>query len=296
VRVLAELVSEARILAAISEVRDLPACTPVIVQALSCLEDPDGTMSELKGLLMSDQAVAARILRLANSAYFGFRSEVHTVSRAVVLLGQDRIRTLLHRILLDRLLGELAYGQAVEIRGLSLTTATASCLLSQLWAREDAEQMLLAGLLHNIGELFCAARFPEQYGAVSRGQADPAMFGLRWERAGALLLEAWHLPRPYQAAAEFWLNPCACPPEHEAGVWQVHAARKLAEGHLSHSSPHEVLRTIAPPIRERCRLDQDLAEEILRILPERMSLVQLQAARESGLQYRIRHETLCAIS
>jgi HD-like signal output (HDOD) protein len=279
VRVLAELVTEARILAAIHEVRDLPSSTPVVVQALACLEDPESSMGELKRLLLSDQAVAARILRLANSAYFGFRSEVRTVSQAVVLLGQDRIRTLLHRVLVDRLLEELGYGQAVEIRRFSVMTATASCLLSQLLARDDAEEMLLAGLLHNIGELFCSARFPEQYEAVCRGQAVPALFGLRWERAGALLLEAWKIPTRYQVATEFWLNPLLCPAAYQTVVWQVHAARILAEHHLAERLPCDVLDRVAPEIRERCGLDQDLAEEILAILPGRMSLLQLQAAR-----------------
>lgn len=278
---LAQLVSEARVLAAIGEVKDLPAAAPVVLRALSYLEDPDYTVNDLKRVLMSDQAVAARILRLANSAYFGFRSEVQTVSQAVVLLGQNRIRTLLHRILVDRLLSELGHGQAAEIRRLSLATATTSCMLSQLLAHEDAEEMLLAGLLHNIGELFCFARFPSHYAALQRGQGFSSAFGISWARAGRLLLEAWSFPLLYPMVAEFCTDPlsASCPPEYRSPVWLVHAGRKLAEAHLAGGGPSDVLDQMVPQIREAVHLDPNLVAEIFATLPQRMSLEQLQAAR-----------------
>lgn len=267
----AELVSEARVLAAIAEVRDLPACAPIVLKALSCLEDPDYTVNDLKKVLMSDQAVAARILRLANSAFFGFRSEVQTVSQAVVLLGQNRIRTLLHRMLADRLVGALGHGQGAEIRRLSLATATTSCMLSQLLEREQAEEMLLAGLLHNIGELFCFVKFAAQY--------EAAHFGMSWWQAGRRLLETWNFPLLYLLVAEFCEDPLSCPPEYQSPVCLVHTGRRLAEAQFAGDPPAEVVERIAPPIREACRLDTNLVAEILATLPQRMSLEQVQAGR-----------------
>jgi hypothetical protein len=199
----------------------------------------------------------------------------------VVLLGQSRIRTMLRRILADRLLSELGFGQSGHIRRRSLAAGTACCLLAQLLAGDDAEEALLAGLLHNIGELFFFSRFPVQYEqAQTEGTIDLSLGMSRW-RAGKLLLESWRFPGVFQAAAEFCETPLAeaCPPEHRRHVWLVHAAKELAEAFIASSPPGERLDRIPPPVREALCLDADLAAEIIARLPERMSLEQLQAGR-----------------
>ena len=277
----AEPISAERMKAAILKLKDLPAAAPVVHKALVQLEDPDFAVAELKKVLLSDQAVAARILRLANSAYFGFRSEVQTVSQAVVLLGQSRIRTLLHRLLVDRLLTELGHGESAGIRRRSLATATASALLSQLLVVQDAEEMLLAGLLHNIGELFCYARFPAHYEQVREGQDPRALFPLSWWQAGKLLLESWQFPPLYPTVVEYCEDPLSpsCPEPHQTAVRLVHAGKKLAEGFIGGKQPAGILAGIAEPIRELCHLDEDLISEVFATLPQRMSLEQLQAGR-----------------
>jgi HD-like signal output (HDOD) protein len=277
---LAELISEARVLAAIASARDLPASAPVVVSALACLENSEYAAADLKRILMADQAVAARILRLANSAYFGFRSEVRTVSQAVVLLGTGRVRTILHRILIDRILDELGASRARDIRKMSLATATAACLLSQLLVREDAEQMLLAGLLHNIGELFLFVRFPSEYERRKGGGTEPGC-GMTPSRVGRLLLEAWNFPHLYPAVVEYCDRPldATCPGEYRTPVWLVHAGRRLAEGHLAGEAPGAALEAVTPPLREGLHLDASLAQEVFAAIPSRMSLEQLQAGR-----------------
>jgi HD-like signal output (HDOD) protein len=163
-----------RVMATLTRLRELPASAPIVHKALGLLENPDFVVAELKRTLLSDPAIAARILRLANSAYFGFRSEVQTVSQAIILLGQHRIRTLLQRILVDKLLSDLAHGRtaAAPLRNMALATATASCTLSQLLMHEDAEEMMLAGLLHNIGDLFLLSQFPAEYALAVHTPAD----------------------------------------------------------------------------------------------------------------------------
>ena len=276
----ARFVSASQVLAAIAAVRDLPACAPAVVRALSCLEHSDFSVHDLKEALLSDPAIAARVLRLANSAYFGFRSEVQTVSQAVVLMGQARIRTLLHRILADRLLLQLGFTRYSEVRQMSLATATASCLLSQLLARDDAEEMLLAGLLHNIGELFYLAKFPAYHEQVRERKAGADAFGVSCWQAGRLLLEAWNFPRLFPTVAQFCEDPLAsaCPLEYRLPVWLVHAGRRLAQVHLT-GRPAQCALEIPPVVREACHLDDQMTREILDSLPRRLSLEQLQAAR-----------------
>ena len=279
-----------RIRAAIARLRDLPASAPVVSKALRQLDNPDYQMGEVKKTLMSDQAVTARILRLANSAYFGFRSEVQTLSQAVVLLGQQRIRTLLQRILVDKIWLDLGHGQsaAAPLRSTSLTTATASCTLSQLLDREDAEEMLLAGLLHNIGDLLLLTQFPQesellnQAGSVEkRAQAAAEMFGMSAGRAGRLLLDSWHFPPLYGWVAEHCENPLSpeCPPQAAAKVALVYVAKQLATASMSGLGVEEAVSGVSAEVCGHFEMEADLLAEVYQGLPERTSLEQLQAAR-----------------
>ncbi len=272
-------------MASIAGLRQLPASAPVVQKALVCLEKVDFSVTALKHILLSDHAVAARILRLANSAYFGFRSEVQTVSHAVVLLGQTRIQTLLRRMLADRLMVELGHGRpaATPIRRLSLATATASSMLAQWLNFGDLEEMLLAGLLHNIGELFVFSQFPKEHDQITKAedrcQAARAILGITMGRAGRLLLEHWEFPALYPVVAEFCEEPLSpeCPPALGRAVALVHAARKVAAAYLAGADPAAMAQRPHPGVMEILRLDDRVLMEVYQALPERMSIEQPQA-------------------
>lgn len=279
------------VLGAISKLRELPASVPVVHRALAQLEDPDFLVEDLKKVLLADAALSARILRLANSAYFGFRSEVQTVSQAVVLLGQNRIRTLLRRILADNLLLELGYARsaAAPIRKMSLVTATACCALSQLLLRDDPEELLLAGLLHNLGELFFLSRFPTDHWracrlAETRGyrEASLAVFGMTSGRAGKLLLEGWGFPPLYPAAVEYIDDPFAegCPAGMASAIALAHVGKKLAEPFIAGLDAAEAILRIPAETCDRVGLDSELLALAYHCLPDRMSMEQLQAGRD----------------
>lgn len=279
-----------RVMTALARLRELPASAPIVHRALVLLENPDFVIAELKKTLLSDPAIAARVLRLANSAYFGFRSEVQTVSQAIILLGQHRIRTVLQRILVDKLLSDLAHGRsaASPLRKLALATATASCTLSQLLLREDAEEMMLAGLLHNIGDLFFLSQFPAEYAHASQmaeqlGRQDAMMtiFGLAAGQAGKLLLENWRFPPLYTAVVEHVEEPFApaCPPEFATPIALVYAGVRLARPFVARAPVSEAIQRVPADVCELLGLDAELLTEVYQTLPQRMSLEQLQAAR-----------------
>lgn len=278
-----------QIASAIARLRQLPAAAPAARCALAQLDRPDYAVEELKKTLLSDAAVSARILRLANSAYFGFRSEVRTVSQAIVVLGPQRIRTLLFRVVADELWSEMAHGDpAAPLREMSRATATASCTLAQLLFRDDAEEMLLAGLLHNIGDLFLISQFPAEYQSMRElcrdlWHADAAIrvFGMTPSQAGKRLLEAWSFPPLYLAVVEHLADPFSpeCPPEYRPAVALVSVGKALAEPFECGAATEDALAILPYGICDRLGLQQDLLMEVYETLPQRMSLEQLQAAR-----------------
>ena len=276
--------------AAIARLHDLPASAPIVRRALAELENPEFAVADVKKTLLSDSALAARVLRLANSAYFGFRSEVQTVSQAIVLLGPQRIRTLLRRILVDKIMADLASRRpdAAPVRRMSLATATASCTLSQLLLREDAEEMLLGGLLHNIGELFFLSQFPAEYLQVRRlaenlheKEAAQAVFGITSCQAGKQLLGRWNFPLLYRVVVEHIDEPLAAnyPAELTVAVSLVHSGKKLAEAFVADLEAAEAVTRVSPEVSSLLGLDSELLAEVYQTLPQRMSLEQLQAGR-----------------
>src|SRR5437867_10287767 len=86
---------------AIGRLQALPAFYPTVQKALGLLDDPLATNIHLQQVLSSDQAIAARVLKLANSAYFGVSTAVRTLPLAVALVSREHLHTLLQRFLVE---------------------------------------------------------------------------------------------------------------------------------------------------------------------------------------------------
>ena len=109
--------------------------------------------------------MAARILKLANSAYFGVASEVSTISTAINVIGYAKLRVLLRHILVSGLFDSLSADRpgSQQIREMSLAAGVACQQVSAASRWGDAEEMLNVGLLHNVGELALSWSFSDEY-------------------------------------------------------------------------------------------------------------------------------------
>src|SRR5512134_3641318 len=78
----------------VQRIVDLPTLPIVVPQVMRLVEDHRASAGDLAKVIGSDQALASRILRLANSAFYGFRREIVTINHAVVLLGFDTVKSI----------------------------------------------------------------------------------------------------------------------------------------------------------------------------------------------------------
>ncbi len=240
-----------RVRLAISRLRALPAFYPTVQKAQCLLNDPLTSNAQIEQVMSTDQAVAARVLQLANSAYFGLASRVTTVSLALTLIGRERVSTLLRRFLVEEMIHMLSGHKpaATRIREISVVTATAAHSMAERMLRADKEEILLAGLLHNVGELVLLSQFRADYEEMLRRQrqiprreAEMAMFGVDSPLAGRWLLEAWGLPEYFLAIVEHWPDPWEVrfPPAPVVSITLVHTARRMAEWWLEGRGREEV--------------------------------------------------------
>ncbi|MBM3813900.1 MAG: HDOD domain-containing protein [Acidimicrobiia bacterium] len=190
--------------------RELPAFPSITTKLLQLLSSSDTQVNKLVDLLRSDAALSAELLRRANSALYGFRSQVGSLQHAVMLLGFDQMKSLAMAVSMGAYLKS-----ALRIAALrrcwrhSLATA----LVAEQLARHmklDPDGAYTAGLLHDIGLLGLMVNYPEAYSemlvvgsenAFDIRTVERAQFDVDHCEAGAWLAQQWNFPEEIQQAA-----------------------------------------------------------------------------------------------
>ena len=188
----------------------------VFVRINQLIENPDSTTEDIAKAVNLDPSFTARLLRVANSSFYGFPASIDTVSKAVSVIGTSQIRNL-----------ALSTAIASSFAGLpntlvsmdnfwrhSLYCALAARNLAMLSGKCDAEAVFTAGLLHDIGELVIFNRLPEQAKAalllvldsadeLAIYQAEQKIIGFDHAQVGAELARQWKLPPMLQECIAF---------------------------------------------------------------------------------------------
>jgi putative nucleotidyltransferase with HDIG domain len=191
-------------------IAQLPALPRAAAEALAMLQDENSNADECARCIGTDQALTARVLRLANSAFYGVPGRVGSVNRAVQMLGK---RTLRGALTTAALSGQFSVVKCEGFRfdGFwrhTIGTAIGAEQIARARALDD-ETAFTAGVLHDIGRLALAAHFPRQMAAtleLSRAhdlpwlEAERFALGTDHATVGATIARHWHFPTAVQAA------------------------------------------------------------------------------------------------
>jgi len=183
--------------------KNLPTIPAVLAKILELSESVDANGKDLIAVVEKDQALTGKMLRLANSAFFGQNRRVATIWRAVLLLGFSTVRNLALGVKVwDALSTGVPRQRVEELWGHAVAVAGAAKALAAKLRSGDPDETFTAGLLHDVGRLVLAMRFKDDYweatqGALEREPVDAqerSAFGVDHAEVGAWLLEAWALP------------------------------------------------------------------------------------------------------
>jgi len=179
------------------------ATVPHIVQTLAALmARPSPSTAEVAEEISKDQVLSARVLKLVNSGFCGFRKPISTIHHALVLLGLDVVRTLVMSASVIDVFEEMSRSLA----GLwqhSLATARASTAVAEKARMPNPEELGVAGLLHDIGKLVIFECFKEEFAEIRRlvaerdclqFEAERQVLGVTHGEMGMWLLRKWQLP------------------------------------------------------------------------------------------------------
>ena len=189
--------------------RDLPALPTIVLELIRTFEQPEVDIGKLAETISHDQALAARTLRVANSSFYGLASKVKTINQAIMVLGFDTVRSLVSAgAIVHALPGGGAHLDLAQFWRHSMATAVCARNIARR-TRLNQEYAFLSGLLHDIGRLVLATRFPRQYAAAMdwRDQhdawqvdAEQQVLGIDHQQVGLMLAASWHFPALIQRA------------------------------------------------------------------------------------------------
>ncbi len=135
---------------------ELPPMPNIILKAREIMEDQGSSLKDLSGVIEHDQAIVARVLALANSAYYGLSGLVSSIQHASILLGQKTLGELITIAASSRLLSKKLKGYQLDPGDLwkhSLAVALGSRIIAEKQNVELAEDAFIAGLLHDAGKI-----------------------------------------------------------------------------------------------------------------------------------------------
>ncbi len=135
---------------------ELPPMPNIILKAREIMEDPRSSLKELSAVIEHDQAIVARVLALANSAYYGLSGMVSSIQHASILLGQRTLGELITIAASSRLLSKKLKGYRLnpgELWQHSLAVALGAKLIAEKINCDWVEDAFIAGLLHDAGKI-----------------------------------------------------------------------------------------------------------------------------------------------
>lgn len=192
-----------QILASVEKMRPMPTS---ITRILNSLDDPNNTAGMISDLIGLDQALAASVLQMANSAGMGFNTMCSSISDAVMRLGFKRVKTLVLGAAssgpLTRRLNGYRLG-AGELWNHSVSTAVTAQWISQFLHYPDVEEAYVGGLLHDMGKLILDQYMMVDYIRIvelmknynlALWQVEEKLLGIDHSMVGSLIAHKWNFP------------------------------------------------------------------------------------------------------
>lgn len=234
----------------------LASLPEVCVRVNEMVDDPRSSAAAIGKVISRDTALTAQLLRLANSSFYNFPSNISTISRAITVIGERELRYLVLALSAVRTFSNIP----IELTNMasfwrhSVYCAVLARLIATRCHVLHGERLFVAGLLHDIGQLVILHRVPDlarvalqraHDGEEELYQAEQEVLGCDHATVGRVLLEQWKLPSVLCEAVGCHHNVAAAE-EARLDAAIVHIANVIAnraeiavdhEGHLPQVDP-----------------------------------------------------------
>ncbi len=218
---------------------DLPPLPTAIFKIVKATENDPADTREVEKVVSAEPAIASKLLRVVNSAYFGLPREISSINQAVTILGLHQVRNIVLSIGVLNALSKSRYGTDHIVRALwerSFGTAVCASILARnkRLPNKDQEVMFVAGLLHEIGALFFLSNFTSVYTTIIQKSASESIELVEVERLvlhadhariGGMLADRWELPIELATLIGGHEDPANC--KNQPGAEVIHCADRI---------------------------------------------------------------------
>lgn len=217
---------------------DLPAL-PRIYDALNkALGDPDSSLAKISSIVEQDSGISAKVLQLANSAFFGSSRPVTSIQNAVGYMGLNALKCLVLSVEIFKV-----FAPKTKVPGFSMDAMQRHALLTAHIAarlpvpKHFAEAAFVSSTLHDVGKLIQAWKLPVGFAETIRESTDEHLplykveeraHGFSHAEMGAYLLGIWGLPYPVVETVALHHSPNRVPHQEFDAVAAVYVANLLA--------------------------------------------------------------------
>jgi HD-like signal output (HDOD) protein len=277
----------AEILSAASALGVLGASRGSIALILSTLCNPQSSAEDVAQVISREPGLTARVLRVANSAYYGASGSVATLTKAFVLLGVNAVRGIAAAATLDRATARAFKGSPIDLAQVlrhSIATASAAEALARASGRKLSSEAFIAGLLHDFGVMLQLhidrVKLVGVMEAVGRDPrhdvraAEARLQLVSHEECAAIVFAEWKLPKLLIEAVRHHHAPAGAPESSRGLATLVHLADRMAvtTGH-AYVLEAEVENSVEDTLGAVGLAPVDL-EQVLARLPERVQELQ----------------------
>ena len=196
----------------VENINSLPTIPSTLKQISKIIEDPVISLKEIGDFISNDPALTTKILKIVNSAFYGFPGRISSASHATVLLGSNVIKGLL----VGASVFELMQNAMLGLWEHSLGCAITSRLMAKRKGLKDYDDIYAAGLLHDIGKIILLLEFPKEYKEamneaklknITIVETEGDHFIANHADIGSWLAEKWLFPRNLVEVIKYHHNP-----------------------------------------------------------------------------------------
>lgn len=188
--------------AVILKAMDIPVLPVTAQRVLSLMSDSDVSIEKIKRLVSTDAGLATKILKVANSAFYGGYRNIENLSQAILRLGLNSVRNIVVAASLKNVYKNFGLTEKL-LWEQTIGSAMASNIISRRTRISDPEDAFIAGLLHDVGKVVLNNEYPQQFAqvmekvyndAVPYSAAEKEVFEFSQREIGARVVRKWGFP------------------------------------------------------------------------------------------------------
>jgi HD-like signal output (HDOD) protein len=189
----------------VQKIKKLPTLPVIAQEILNLVSDDLTSVGRIEKVVENDPAISAKILSVANSVFFGVKTQTRTLDNAIMRIGFDNLKSIALGISLMTVLQDGKIGKVFDYKRIynhSVTVGFVARLLGRKLKMDFSDEMMINGMLHDLGYLIMNKFFPEMYrevlAAFEKGksliEAETEVLGFTHADIGHWLAEKWNLP------------------------------------------------------------------------------------------------------